>query len=254
MKLLENKCVMITGANRGIGKAMACCFAQEGAKLVLITRPESEKDLHACAEKCKQEGASEVMCHTCDVSDPDALEECCKKFEGMHVDVLVNNAGVFGPTGEGQGPLHGSMQEWHKTLHVNVMAPMILTKHMASKMVEKGEGWIINIGDLEGTHTGPRHPLYAATKHALRGYSLACYEQLRHHNIKVCLINPGNVCQTGMVERTDKTRDGQGCINPEDVAEAALLCFKMSQNAVPAEIDLKAVKAETGGMAASREQ
>lgn len=106
----------------------------------------------------------------------------------------------------------------------------------------QGEGWIINIGDVEGWHTGAHHPAYAASKHGLRGWSMSCYEALRDKNIKVTLVSPGNVKSTAMQEETGKGEGGQGQIMPEDVAEACLFPFHLSGNCVPEEIVLKAVR------------
>lgn len=128
-------------------------------------------------------------------------------------------------------------------IHVNMLAPMALTRDIASKMVSKGQGYIINIGDVEGAHTGPRHPAYAATKHGLRGFSLGCYEALREKGIKVCLIDPGNVASTKMQEETEKGAAGQGKIDVQDVAAAAMFCFQVSDNCCPCELELKAVRA-----------
>ena len=119
---------------------------------------------------------------------------------------------------------------------------MRLTRHFAPKMASKGEGWIINMGDVQGLHTGPRDPAYAATKHGLRGWSLSCYEQLREHNVRVVLVEPGNVKGTAMQAETAMGEAGQGQIAAEDVAQAALFCFRVSDNCVPEEIVLKAVR------------
>jgi NADP-dependent 3-hydroxy acid dehydrogenase YdfG len=88
---------------------------------------------------------------------------------------------------------------------------------------------------------GPHHPAYAATKAGLRGWSLACYEALRDKNIKVVLVSPGNIAGTEMQEQTGKGEQ-QGKILPEDVAEACLFAFRLSENCVPSEIVLKAVQ------------
>lgn len=119
---------------------------------------------------------------------------------------------------------------------------MRLTRHFAPKMASKGEGWIINIGDVQGCHSGPRDAAYAATKHGLRGWSMSCYEHLRDQNVRVVLIEPGNVKGTTMQAETAMGEAGQGQIMPEDVAQAAMFCFHVSDNCVPEEIVLKAVR------------
>jgi short-subunit dehydrogenase len=185
-------------------------------------------------------GASNVECHQCDLNKAEDCEKLCQKLG--QVDALVNNAGVFGPSGEGeQGPLKGDPNQWHEVIHTNLVAPMVLTRHLAPKMVDKGHGYIINIGDVEGSHSGPSHAVYAASKAGLRGFSMSCYEALRDKGVHVTLIEPGNVKGTKMMEETEKA-GGQGAIDPDDVAQACLFAFRLSDNCVPSEIVLKALK------------
>ena len=228
-----------TGASRGVGASIACAFAREGATLHLVSGPLSKDQGQEVMSKCKGEGASSCECHTCDLSDFKQCDELCKKLG--HVDVLVNNAGVFGPSGEEQGPLKGNPDEWDSVLKTNLSAPMRLTRILAPKMVDKGNGYILNIGDVEGLHSGPHHAVYAASKAGLRGFSMACYESLHDKGVKVSLVSPGNVTGTAMAQETSKA-GGQGAIAPEDVAEACMFAFRLSDNCVPSEIVLKAVK------------
>lgn len=228
-----------TGASRGVGASIACAFAREGAKLHLVCGPLSGDEGKEVESKCKGEGATSCECHTCDLSDPKQCDDLCKKL--TDVDVLVNNAGIFGPSGEEQGPLKGNPDEWDTVLKTNLSAPMRITRMIAPKMVQKGDGYILNIGDVEGLHSGPHHAVYAASKAGLRGFSMSCCELLRDKGIKVCLISPGNIKGTSMAEGTTKS-GGQGAIAPEDVAEACLFAFRLSDNCVPSEVVLKALK------------
>lgn len=88
-------------------------------------------------------------------------------------------------------------------------------------------------------HSGPSHAVYAASKAGLYGFTMACYENLRDKGIKVVHIAPGNVSKTKMTEKAG----GQGEIDPEDVAEACLFAFRLSKNAVPSQMEIKAVQA-----------
>jgi NADP-dependent 3-hydroxy acid dehydrogenase YdfG len=161
-----------------------------------------------------------------------------------------SNAGIFGTQSEDeQGPIKGNIDDWERVLDVNIRAPMIWTKHFANTLIDnKRGGTIINIGDAEGSHTGPHHPVYAASKHALRGWSLACYEKLRHQGIAVVHLAPGNVSGTHMMSQTEKAAGHQGAISPEDVAEACLFALHL-KDAVPVEIELKALRGEATAMA-----
>ena len=137
-------------------------------------------------------------------------------------------------------PLEGEPDEWEKLLKLNTLAPMRLTRRLAPRMVEKGEGAIVNIGSvaaLEGMKGGGA---YAVSKFGIRGWSLSTYEALRHQNIKVSLINPGFV-NTPMVGG----RPGliyENMIQPEDVAEAVMLTLRTSSGCCPTEIHLRPTK------------
>eukprot|EP00887_Chlorella_sp_A99_P006576 scaffold3.g6576.t1 len=125
---------------------------------------------------------------------------------------------------------------------VNAAAPMRMIRAFAPKMASKGDGAIISIGDVEAMHTGPSHPAYAASKYALRGFTLSAYEALRHHGIKVCNIAAGNVGDTAMAAKTSKQAGGQGQVDAADVIESVLLVFRLSKNAVPEELVIKALR------------
>ncbi|KAL4435881.1 hypothetical protein ABPG77_000643 [Micractinium sp. CCAP 211/92] len=245
MSLLQGKKALLTGASRGIGAAIACALAKEGASLTLVAHPHHEQDLKQCADKAKGCGAKECNTHTIDFADTAAVQKFADQCASQNYDVLINNAAIFGShKAEELGPLKGNPDDWDRVMKVNALAPMRLIRSLAPKMCDKGEGWIINIGDVEAVHEGPHHPAYAASKFALRGFGLSAYEALRKHNVRVVDIAPGNVAQTGMADKSDM-HGGQGAFNPDDVAEAVLFCFRLSKNAVPEEIVLKAVKPGT---------
>eukprot|EP00887_Chlorella_sp_A99_P007591 scaffold28.g7591.t1 len=212
---LSGKVAVLTGASRGIGAAVACALAKQGAKLSLVAHPWHKDDLEQCAKQAEQCGAQSCETKLVDFSDSHATaqfaEECSKKSP----DILINNAGIFGSRkSDDLGPLKGDPDSWERMMKVNALAPMRLIRSVAPKMKEK---------------------------HALRAFSLSAYETLRGHNIKVVDIAPGNVAQTGMADKSDKLGD-QGSILPEDVAEAVLFCFQVSKNCVPEEIVLKAAR------------
>lgn len=223
-----------------MGAAIAQAFAREGASLHLVCQPSSQNEGQQIVDKCKSAGAKMCECHCCDLTNTSACNELCSKLG--HVDVLVNNAGEFGPSGEDQGPVKGNPDEWEHVVKLNLNIPMRLTRMFAPKMCDKGDGYILNIGDVEGVHTGPRHPVYAASKHGLRGFSLSTYEALRSKGIHVVLVSPGNVQGTSMADSTSKHEGKQGFISPEDVAEACMFAFRVSNNCVPSEIVLKAIE------------
>jgi hypothetical protein len=127
----------LTGASSGVGAAIATAFAREGAKVHLVCSPGAEDELKKIEANCKSMGSSKCECHSCDLSKGEDCAKLCDKLAGAGIDVLVNNAGIFGPAGEEQGPLKGNVDEWHKVIHTNLNAPMCLTRQLAPKMVDK---------------------------------------------------------------------------------------------------------------------
>eukprot|EP00210_Caulerpa_lentillifera_P005605 g5361.t1 len=107
-------------------------------------------------------------------------------------------------------------------------------------MVEQQDGVVVNIGSLSGKEPRGNIPVYAATKWALQGWSLSCYDELRKHNVKVCIINP-SYTRTEMISVLNNLRM-EDTIEPEDVAKVALLPFKLSAKCVPADIELRLMK------------
>jgi short-subunit dehydrogenase len=122
-------------------------------------------------QECKSEGASSCECYSCDLGQQDQLTDFINQVENKSIDVLINNAGTFVPAEE-EGPLKGDAARWHDMLHVNLTAPMFLTRAVAPKMVDKGAGCIINIGDVEGLHSK-----YTCALHAISHLLVMCVKQ-----------------------------------------------------------------------------
>jgi short-subunit dehydrogenase len=235
-KLLDGKTVLITGAGRGIGQAIAEAFAEQGATLILAAR--SEDQLQETAKSCKEKGAKDAEVHSLDMTKPENIEEFCKKLHDKHGYIygLVNNAGMSPPGGN--GPVEGDISKWEMALKLNVLAPMQFTRCLAPQMQEKHEGLIINMGSVAAIEPSAGMAVYTATKHGLRGWSLSCYQALRKDNIKVVLINPGMV-ETGM---TEGMGDSEKMIKPRDIALGALLAVETSTHACPQEITIRPVE------------
>jgi short-subunit dehydrogenase len=237
--LLEDQTALVTGASRGIGRAIARALAGEGARLVLVSR--GADDLEQTASLCRADGADAVSVRRLDLADSRAVEDLCKELLDQDgVDVLVNNAGAFV---DGTA-LAGDPGEWEGGLRLNVLAPMHLTRRLAPAMVERERGTIINLGSVAAIEGMEAAGAYATTKHALRGWSLSCYQALRKHGIKVVLINPGFVDtdMTAGVEGADRSR----MLAPEDVAEAAMLAVRTRPACCPEEITLRLTKPPLG--------
>jgi 3-oxoacyl-[acyl-carrier protein] reductase len=231
---------LVTGASRGIGRAIARALAREGATLVLTAR--SADDLEETAALCARDGAAATHVRPLDLTDGAGIDALCEELLAEHgsVDVLVNDAGarVRGHA------LEGDPEGWERGLALNVAAPMRLTRRLAPAMVENERGVILNLGSVAAIEGMTNAGAYAATKHALRGWSLSCYQKLRDAGIKVVLINPAFVdtAMTADVEGADRSK----MLSVEDIAEAAMLAIRTSPACCPEEITLRLTKRPLG--------
>lgn len=175
-----------------------------------------------------------VRTETCDLMDPASIDALAGKVkEQGGLDILVCNAG----TSQGNSKvLEGSPDDWDVTVNVNVLAPMRLTRLLAPEIVKKGHGRgaVIFTGSLAG-YRPMQNSAYSASKYAIKGWALACYEELSREGVKVSVLEPGFV-NTPMVEQVKG--DHSLMIQPEDLAEAALLPFRTGKGA-PVEVVLR---------------
>ncbi|KAK9788829.1 hypothetical protein WJX73_002122 [Symbiochloris irregularis] len=233
-RLLKGNLAVVTGASRGIGRAISERFAREGARLALVGR--SEAQLKQVAESCEKLGAASTHVYAVDLSKPDLVEDFAKRVLEEHaaVSVLVNNAGMP-PKGDGIVKGEGDMQSWQQAVNVNLVAPMVLTNFFTPSLI-KQSGLIANIASVAGVEPMKGNPVYAATKWGLRGFSLSCYEALRNENVKVICINPAAV-------KSDMTEGGpyraDRMLQPEDIAETIMHSINLSDNAVVQDITLR---------------
>eukprot|EP01061_Rhynchopus_euleeides_P008856 TRINITY_DN1800_c0_g1_i1.p1 TRINITY_DN1800_c0_g1~~TRINITY_DN1800_c0_g1_i1.p1 ORF type:complete len:238 (+),score=96.66 TRINITY_DN1800_c0_g1_i1:49-762(+) len=228
--MLAGKTILVTGASRGIGKAIAEVYAKHSAKVVI-----TGSSLATLQEVQKTIGG-DVHCIACDLSEAknvDALiEEVLTKHQG--VDALVNNAGIY----EKGNATEGDPDAWARMMRINVDAPMRLTRKLSEKMVAQKSGAVINVASVCAVESmSGTSAAYAASKHALWGWSRSIYTSLRHHNVKVMAINPGLVStdMTGGLPGVIKER----MIQPSDIADVAMLPFTLSPGCVPEEITLR---------------
>lgn len=183
---LQNKITFITGAGRGIGRAVALGFAREGAHVVLAARTATE--ITAVAEEIRALG-QQALPVVCDITQEDsvkaAIAQAKQTFE--RIDVLVNNAGIGGVR-----PLHGiSRTAWDQVLAVNLTGTFLCTKHVWKIMQAQEGGAIINVASLAGTRGVALMSHYAASKWGQVGFTLAAAEEGKAHHIRVNAIAPG---------------------------------------------------------------
>ena len=191
------KRVLVTGASRGIGRAVAERFARDGAR-VCVHFGHDEDAARAVVESLPGEGhcMSEA-----DLADPHAVRELAKRavYELGGIDVLVNNAGVFFEHPVDTMEYDDWQAAWRKTLGVNLLGPANLIHQVVPQMIENGGGRIINVSSRGAFRGEPVSPAYGASKAGLNSLSQSLAVALAKHGIRVFVVAPGFVA-TDMVK------------------------------------------------------
>jgi 3-oxoacyl-[acyl-carrier protein] reductase len=201
----EQKVVLVTGASRGIGKAIALKFAQEGAH-VLINYSSSEDKAVAVAEECGRIGAENgsggsaetLGFNVASSEDVSAALQAVKKQHGK-VDVLVNNAGI---SRDGLF-VRFSDDDWKKTLSVNLDGAFYVSREVAKIMMKARKGSIINMSSVVGEMGNSGQAAYSASKAGLIGLTKTLARELASRNITVNAITPGFI-ETDMTGSLDE--------------------------------------------------
>ena len=225
MGLLEGKTVMITGASRGIGRAIAYKFADEGANIALTNITEDVEFCEVCDE-CEKRGAT-VKRYVSNVADHQdsqrVANEVLKDFGS--IDILVNNAGITRDT----LLMRMTEEQWDLVLQVNLKGVFNLTKAVISTMMKKRSGSIINMSSVVGISGNAGQSNYSASKAGLIGFTKSVAREIGSRNIRCNAIAPGFIITemtAGLPEDvkdewTQKIPLKRGG-TPDDVANTAL--------------------------------
>jgi 3-oxoacyl-[acyl-carrier protein] reductase len=197
-RTFEGQTVVVTGASRGLGRAIALAFAAEGAHVIIGYRSK-----HTEAQQVQElaiEAGGGATLWPCDMQDPANIEAGLERVlaERGAIDVLVNNAAVTQ-----DAPLALMSQEnWDEVMRVNLGGVFACCRSVARSMMAKRKGAIVNVASVAGIHASPGQTNYAASKGGVLAFTQTLAVELARHGIRVNAVVPG-LLSTGMVTRLD---------------------------------------------------
>lgn len=221
---LQGKNVIITGAGKGIGRAIAIALAKEGVNVGLLAR--SEDSLKAVAKEVEAEGVKAVIA-TADVS---VYEDVTKAVETLKeglgsIDILINNAGIgkFGKF------LDLDVTEWEEVIRVNLLGVYYTTRAALPSMIEQQSGDIINISSTAGQKGAPLTSAYSASKFGVLGLTESLAMEVRKHNIRVTALTPSTVATDMAIDLGLTDGDPEKVMQAEDIAEFVVGQLKLNK-------------------------
>ena len=187
---LENLVTLVTGASQGLGRAIAEAFVREGSHVAVCARDRrmidmAKEDLERIASP-----GQKILALGCDVTsrtDVARLFTAIDQDLGL-IDVLVNNAGVYGPKGPSE---EVDLDQWTRAIEINLVGTLLPTRHAITRMKVKGSGKIINLSGGGATNPLPKLSAYAASKAAVVRLTETLAEELRDFGIQANAIAPG---------------------------------------------------------------
>ncbi|TXK80603.1 3-ketoacyl-ACP reductase [Paenibacillus sp. N3.4] len=220
---LHNKTAIITGAGKGIGKAIAIALAKEGVNLGLIAR--NAADLEALQQALVSTCGVRVYIATADVADRVEVDIAIEALihELGSIDILLNNAGTaqFGTL------VDMGTEEWERIIQTNLMGTYYVTRAVLPSMIAQSSGSIINIASTAGERGFATGSAYCASKFAVLGLTESLMQEVRKFNIRVTALTPSTV-NTELAVRTGlPVGDEDRMMQAEDVAELVLATLKL---------------------------
>ena len=227
---LDGKVVVVTGASKGIGKAIASAFTAAGAKVVLAAR--TRETLEQVAAELRESGA-EAMAVPTDVTDVDAVQRLIEQALTAYqrVDILVNNAGIgyFGPV------VDFAPDDWDTVLNSNLKAVYLCAKYALPPMLAQGSGQIINVLSIAAKVAFEASAAYCAAKAGALALTKVLAAEVRQQKIRVTAVLPGSV-HTPFWDDIPEHPDFEQMLKPEHVADTVVSVCQQPLGMVTEEI------------------
>lgn len=228
MQLLKGKIALITGGTAGIGKAIACLYAQHGADIVILgTNQERSEQALKEIESCKADPQQRTACYLVNVSKSKEVDETVEKIlkDWGKVDILVNNAGIT----RDNLLMRMSEADWDLVMDVNLKSVYNTCRALARSMTKARSGTIINITSVIGLTGNAGQVNYAASKSGMIGFTKSLAKELASRGVRANCVAPGYIetqmtdglpapVKEAIITKIPLSRIGQ----PRDIANAAL--------------------------------
>lgn len=221
---LKGKVAFVTGAGRGIGKAVALALANEGVSVGLLARTET--DLKRVVSEIEERGVKGAYAAV-DISAREEVEQAVQKLtdELGAADILINNAGI----GKFESLMEMDPEEWKRTIDVNLMGPYYVTRAVLPQLIEKNRGDIINISSTNGLNGAATSSAYSASKFGLIGMTESLAQEVRRNNIRVTALAPSTVAtELAIQSNLIAENNDEKYMQPEDIAEFIISQLKMN--------------------------
>jgi NAD(P)-dependent dehydrogenase (short-subunit alcohol dehydrogenase family) len=223
---LRDRVAIVTGAGRGIGRAVARALAARGCRLVLAAR--SEEQLASVEKEILSAGGRAVRV-VVDLSRPEGarrvIESAMSAFGA--IDILINNAAILHDTKF----LDVTEEEWDSVMSVNLKAPFLLSQAALRVMKERRSGYIINISSTAALQVPVHLTTYGTSKKALIGLSEALYETAKEYGVKVSVVYPG-MTDTEMLRSAHPPVSSDRWMKTEDIVGCILFLLEQSERVV----------------------
>jgi 3-oxoacyl-[acyl-carrier protein] reductase len=224
MESIKGKNALVTGAGKGIGRAIALALAAEGVNVALMARTTAQ--LEQVAQEVKAKGVKAAVV-TADVTDINAVNKAVAEAREQlgPLDILINNAGV----GAFAKFLELEPEKWESIIKVNLLGPYYVTRAVLPEMIERQAGDIINISSTAGQKGAPVTSAYSASKFGLIGMSESLMQEVRKHNIRVSTLTPSTVATDMAIDLKLTDGNPERVMQPEDFAEFIVAHLKLNR-------------------------